>query len=111
MFATVVEARYLKCASHHAERGNNDLPIAQCAIEERLPKQNIRGLILEDAVPAMLARFTPAPASNSRQRPLDSASVTSTESAFSASRRVRNPAIVTKLPVPSSILSKKSLPF
>src|SRR6056297_1986725 len=62
--------------------------------------------------PLMLADFTPAPASNSRQPPADSRLVTSTLSALKLTRVARSPATVWKLPLPlRSILISRSLPF
>ena len=45
-------------------------------------------------------RLTPAPASSSRQRPAESASVTSTVSLLKAIRFERSPATVTNAPLP-----------
>ena len=56
------------------------------------------------------ARLTPAPASSSRQRSVDSALVMSTISALNAILRLRRPATVTKL-APSLIFNSRSLPF
>src|SRR6185437_8783176 len=60
--------------------------------------------------PETAARLMPAPSSSSRQRFALSAWVTSTVSALKASRRVRRPATVVN-PVPSAILTRRSLPF
>ena len=59
--------------------------------------------------PLSEARCTPLPASNSRQRPAESASVMSTVSLLKAIRFERSPATVTKLPRPSVDLEKKVL--
>src|SRR6185312_15082177 len=62
--------------------------------------------------PLTAARWTPAPASNSRQRPAESASVMSTVSLLKAIRFERSPATVTKVPPPSeSSFRRRSLPF
>src|SRR5690606_30412804 len=67
---------------------------------------------LKMPAPVTAARCTPLPASSSRHRPAESASVTSTVSLLNASFFVRKPATVTKLPVPSpSSLRRMSLPF
>ncbi len=54
-------------------------------------------------LPLMRAVLRPAPSSSSRQRPADSASVTSTLAALKASVRARSPATVVKPPDPVAI--------
>jgi hypothetical protein len=111
MLAAPVEARYLEQAGDRAEPGMMTCQV-RISASKKTPRIRLSELSsLKTPVPGTLARMIPTPARSSRQRPADSALVTSTASALSASRRVRKPATVTKLPVPSSSLRRRSLPF
>ena len=81
--------------------GTGELPVDDLAGKEALiviVASDCASLKMPD--PLIAARCTPLPASSSRQRPAESASVMSTVSLLKAMRLERSPATVTKLPKP-----------